>query len=60
MRRIISLRLILSRLRASDVLGIPKTAPALRSDSPSISSLSAIHLSNGFSSSIASANSSFM
>jgi len=54
-----SVRLILSRLRAKDVLGMPSTAPALRKDMRSISRRSAIHRSNGPSSSIASASSSF-
>tara|TARA_R110000824_G_scaffold354447_1_gene541560 strand:+ start:317 stop:562 length:246 start_codon:yes stop_codon:yes gene_type:complete len=49
---------MMSLLRAKDVLGIPNTAPALRKDMFSINSLSAIHFSNGDSSSIASANSS--
>ena len=45
-----------SRLRARDVLGIPRTEPALRKDMFSMNSLSAIHFSNGESSSIASAS----
>ena len=54
-----SVRLILSRLRAKDVLGMPSTAPALRKDMRSISRRSAIHRSNGPSYSIASASRSF-
>jgi len=48
----------LSRLRASVVLGIPNTAPALRRDIPSMSRRSAIHRSSGDRFSNASANAS--
>ena len=48
----------MSRLRASVVFGMPNTAPALRSDMPSMRSLSAIHKSSGDRLSNASANAS--
>ena len=57
---VISSRLILSRLRASDVFGMPSIRPASRNDKRSTTRALNIHLSSADRSSMTSPRSSFM